>query len=306
MSRITLEQVQTSERFLKIPLALTEARYYRNLSADAKLLYGILKNRFQLSVKNKWVDENNCVYLIYKVNDLCEVLGYGRDKVIKLKKELIKYSLMDEVKQGLNRPNLIYLRNVETNEDVLQSDFHPKKGDETPRQIRKSEIPTSGGRKNRLLEVENSDSNKTNNKKIENNKYISSRKIDSEADTSERSAGADEAILESNSGYNYVAPQYYSLLQVIADAYAGKFNQFSLEKGHQNYYLTHHQKMKIGQFLSSGYVTSNEVLNMIERMPVDCDSPLAYLFRMLDNLKEERRLEAKYFAHQKAKAHYAD
>lgn len=37
------------------------------------------------------------------------MLGCGKDKVIKLKRELKKYDLLEEVRQELNKPNLIYL-----------------------------------------------------------------------------------------------------------------------------------------------------------------------------------------------------
>lgn len=62
--------------------------------------------------------------------------------------------------------------------------------------------------------------------------------------------------------------------------------------------------MKIGQYLTEEYVTSHEVIEMIERMPYDCEHPLAYLMKMLENLKEERRLEAKIVAHKQAELRY--
>ena len=62
--------------------------------------------------------------------------------------------------------------------------------------------------------------------------------------------------------------------------------------------------MKIGQYLAEEYITSHEVIDMIERIPYDCEHPLAYLMRMLENLKEERRLEAKIIAHKQAELKY--
>lgn len=178
MGRITLEQIQTGERFIKIPMAFVEANYYSKFSTEGKYLYGILYNRFQLSVKNGWVDNNNCVYLIYTVEDLCKILGFGKNKIIKLKKELIKYGLLEEVRQGLNKPNLLYLQNVETNEAILNSDFEEVENSSKPAEIaevsksnfQKSQNQTSGSLKNKLQEVSNLNSNKTNNIKTENNK----------------------------------------------------------------------------------------------------------------------------------------
>ena len=62
--------------------------------------------------------------------------------------------------------------------------------------------------------------------------------------------------------------------------------------------------MLIGQYLSDGYATSGEVLDIIERIPIDSESPLAYLLKCLENLKDERRLEAKMIAHRNAEMKY--
>ncbi|MGO5473767.1 phage replisome organizer N-terminal domain-containing protein [Streptococcus hyointestinalis] len=96
----------------------------------------------------------------------------------------------------------------------------------------------------------------------------------------------------------YIKPEYYSLLQIIADKYNEKFIY------PYNYSLTHQQKMLIGQFLSDGYMTSDEVLAMIDRIPEDVESPLAYLISSMERLKEERLLEAKAIAHENARRKY--
>lgn len=175
MGRITLEQIQTGERFIKIPMAFVESKYYSKFSTEGKYLYGILYNRFQLSLKNGWVDDKNCVYLIYTVEDLCKILGFGKNKVIKLKKELVKYGLLEEVRQGLNKPNLLYLQNVETKESLLNSDFEEVKNSSKPAEIaevsnsnfQNSQIQTSRSFKNKLQKVSNSNSNKTENNKTD-------------------------------------------------------------------------------------------------------------------------------------------
>lgn len=96
----------------------------------------------------------------------------------------------------------------------------------------------------------------------------------------------------------YIKPEYYSLLQIIADKYNEKFIY------PYNYNLTHQQKMMIGQFLSDGYMTSDEVLAMIDRIPDEVESPLAYLISSMERLKEERFLEAKAIAHENARRKY--
>jgi protein gp49-like protein len=89
---------------------------------------------------------------------------------------------------------------------------------------------------------------------------------------------------------------------VIADSYNDKF-AYDYDR-REIYNLTHRQKMLIGQFLADGYMTSQEILDTIERMPFDTEQPLAYLLKCLENLKEERRLEAKIVAHRNAELKY--
>lgn len=115
-----------------------------------------------------------------------------------------------------------------------------------------------------------------------------------------KSKKENKTILDNSSRETqpYIKPEYYSLLQVIADKYNEKFIY------PYNYSLTHQQKMLIGQFLSDGYMTSDEVLAMIDRIPEDVESPLAYLISSMERLKEERLLEAKAIAHENARRKY--
>ena len=115
-----------------------------------------------------------------------------------------------------------------------------------------------------------------------------------------KSKKENKTILDNSSRETqpYIKPEYYSLLQVIADKYNEKFIY------PYNYSLTHQQKMLIGQFLSDGHMTSDEVLAMIDRIPEDVESPLAYLISSMERLKEERLLEAKTIAHENARRKY--
>ena len=115
-----------------------------------------------------------------------------------------------------------------------------------------------------------------------------------------KSKKENKTILDNSSRETqpYIKPEYYSLLQVIADKYNEKFIY------PYNYSLTHQQKMLIGQFLSDGYMTSDEVLAIINRIPDDIESPLAYLISSMERLKEERLLEAKAIAHENARRKY--
>lgn len=51
--------------FIRVPKILMKDDRFRQLSSDAKLLYGLMLDRMALSIKNEWLDESNRVYIIY-------------------------------------------------------------------------------------------------------------------------------------------------------------------------------------------------------------------------------------------------
>ena len=307
--RISLAQGLGSENFYQLPKVMIGSKYYSKLKSEAKMMFMLLRDRMGASIENarkgdmRFVDDNQDVFIYYPIEELIENLGWKRDKVMSLKKQLIKYDLIDEVRQGLKKANRIYVKNVETRIELLNMDFEQKKQSENPvkspevgkTDFKKSEKSTSRGRKNRLQEVGKSDSSK--NKSSEIKQSENKNNIDSS-----RKAGADSLSIQKKSEEKYIQPEYYSLLQVITDSYNDKFAYDYNRR--EIYNLTHRQKMLIGQFLADGYMTSQEILDTIERMPFDTEQPLAYLLKCLENLKEERRLEAKIAAHRNAELRY--
>ncbi|WP_246566728.1 replication initiator protein A [Tissierella simiarum] len=61
--------------FFRIPKVLYIDPIFKNLSSDAKVLYGILLDRMELSMKDNWVDENNRVYIYFTIENIMEVMG---------------------------------------------------------------------------------------------------------------------------------------------------------------------------------------------------------------------------------------
>ena len=106
--KYNLSQVKT-ERFYQLPKYLFEDTYFKKMSAEAKIMYALLKDRFELSIQNEWVDKNNNIYFIFSNKHLCEYLGYAEQKIIKLKKELVNFNLLTQERVGLNKPNRLYL-----------------------------------------------------------------------------------------------------------------------------------------------------------------------------------------------------
>ena len=98
--------------FYRIPKALFTEPNFRELSTDVKVLYGILLDRMSLSLKNQWLDAQNKVYIIFTVEEIMDALNCANQKATRLMVELEKQAgLIERKRQGLGRPNLIYVKN---------------------------------------------------------------------------------------------------------------------------------------------------------------------------------------------------
>ena len=76
--------------FYRIPKVLFEVEGVKEISTDAKLLYGLMLDRMQLSAKNGWLDEEGRVYIYYTLEQVMENMNCARQKAAKLLDELEK------------------------------------------------------------------------------------------------------------------------------------------------------------------------------------------------------------------------
>lgn len=97
--------------FYRIPQVLFKDEKFAKLSTDAKVLYVLFLNRVSLSKKNHWIDEEGIVYVYYTIVSIQEDLHCASQKALKLLKELESYGLIERVKQGLCKPDRIYVKN---------------------------------------------------------------------------------------------------------------------------------------------------------------------------------------------------
>lgn len=74
--------------FYRVPKILFTAECFRLLSCEAKVLYGLLLDRMSLSIKNRWFDKEDRVYIIFTVEEIAELMNCGTQKAVKLLKEL--------------------------------------------------------------------------------------------------------------------------------------------------------------------------------------------------------------------------
>lgn len=107
--------------FYRVPKVLFTAECFKSLSCEAKVLYGLMLDRISLSIKNRWFDEEDRVYIIFTVEEIAELLSCGTQKAVKLMKELDSrqgIGLIEKKRLGLGKPNVIYVKNFMIRENL--------------------------------------------------------------------------------------------------------------------------------------------------------------------------------------------
>ncbi|MBA7572863.1 hypothetical protein ES708_14650 [subsurface metagenome] len=108
-SRFYTEKEEVTLRFYQVPKALFKNPKYNGLSLGSKLMYSILRDRLDLSIKNNWKDEKSYIYLIFSLKELMWLLTIDEKTVIKYKKELVRHALIVDKRIGQGNPNRIYV-----------------------------------------------------------------------------------------------------------------------------------------------------------------------------------------------------
>ncbi|WP_374140931.1 replication initiator protein A [Leptotrichia hongkongensis] len=175
------------QRFLMLPAGLAYGELYETLSTDSKFAWTILNDRAKLSKRNGWFDEDGSIYFIFNNIDLVKILKMSEPKVIKIKKELVEYGLLEQKRLGRGLPNRLYLF-----EPVLtESDIHlmlKENSDNTENLDITQNLNILSSRTKNSLVLDNADTDKNlnilssrtknssvlelNNFKANNNKYI--------------------------------------------------------------------------------------------------------------------------------------
>jgi hypothetical protein len=165
--------------FFRIPKVLFTDDQFADLSAESKVLYGMLLDRMGLSRVNGWLDNENRVYIIFTIEEIQSNLNCSRQKAVNLMAELDDkkgIGLIEKKRQGLGKPNLIYVKNfilvkavsVENTEDFKKSKNHTSEsminGTQEVQKIdfKKYDNQTSRSTKTELQEVSKLDGNNTN------------------------------------------------------------------------------------------------------------------------------------------------
>ena len=179
-------QEAESYTFYRVPKILFTAEAFDHLSTDAKLLYGILLDRMQLSVKNHWIDEDGKVFIYYPRQNIMDALTCGNKKAGQLLAELDERNgigLITRIHQGLGKPDKIYVHKCIVPDLKVRENPGPDEGSdpdtfrgvETTRpevlkeHVQRCRNDTSGGVERTRQEVSKGSCNDTEGNKTESN-----------------------------------------------------------------------------------------------------------------------------------------
>ena len=113
------------ELHFKLPKALMYEEKYKKLSANAKLLYAMLNDRTNLSIKNDWYDKFDRAFIICSIEEIEVFLSCARASASKYLKELVDFNLVkkakaSEMEVGKVKNNTMNVENLkESNSNIL-------------------------------------------------------------------------------------------------------------------------------------------------------------------------------------------
>ena len=139
--------------FYRVPKVLFTAECFKSLSCEAKVLYGLMLDRMSLSIKNRWFDEEDRVYIIFTVEEIAELLNCGTQKAVKLMKELDDnqgIGLIEKKRLGLGKPNVIYVKNF-----ILKEKCSPEQRGKAPENLGNTQ--NSENHNSRIVKTTNQD-----------------------------------------------------------------------------------------------------------------------------------------------------
>ena len=106
-------------KFYQLPKELYELEKYKDLSNDACVLYAMLRDRLQVSVKNGWVDEEGRVYFIYTREEAAIMIRKTERTIRKYFNELVEVNLLEEKIDG--RTYKLYLGKIQNNGKYIEN-----------------------------------------------------------------------------------------------------------------------------------------------------------------------------------------
>ena len=148
--------------FYRIPKQLFTNDFFKGLTTDAKVLYGLMLDRMSLSIKNNWFDAENRAYIYFSIEDTMEFLNCKKNKAVQTIAELDTnqgIGLIEKKRQGQGKPTIIYVKSFTIQESKVEKE-HKKIDPEVEKtNFKNIPKPTSKGLYNQPIEVLKTNSN---------------------------------------------------------------------------------------------------------------------------------------------------
>ena len=132
------------QTFYQVPkVFFTNDLYKKGLTDTEKIAFGMLKDRFELSKKNKWYDDKGRIYFIFSQIALMEIFDCSNKTASNIKKKLVQLNLLEIRKRGQGQTDLLYLKKpIVTDNDIYKI---KKEEDRTEPEEKKEDVQTLGG-----------------------------------------------------------------------------------------------------------------------------------------------------------------
>ena len=186
--------------FYRIPKALFTNDCFKDLSCDAKILYGLMLDRMSLSIKNQWFDEENRAYIYFSIEDIMELLNCGRNKAVKSLQELDDekgIGLIEKRRQGFGKVTIIYVKSF------VQEECEEQKKEKS-KMVKFINQTSAEEEETEEVYISNSNNTNINNTNLSENKsnhIVSADGIGSEEDEME-TLHAYQSLIKDNLDYD--------------------------------------------------------------------------------------------------------
>ena len=135
----TFGQSESTQAFAKLPKVFFNEKapqypQYKHLTAQHILAYTLMRDRLQLSIIKQMQDENGTPFICYDLRNVAADVRCGEKKAGQLVNDLDNMGLIHKVRQGLGKPNRIYVHDVLETEPSKRLDRTRSKDGQEPQE----------------------------------------------------------------------------------------------------------------------------------------------------------------------------
>lgn len=203
-------QNESTQAFAKLPKVFFNEEapqypQYKHLTAQHILAYTLMRDRLQLSIIKQMQDENGTPFICYDLRNVAADVRCGEKKAGQLVNDLDNMGLIHKVRQGLGKPNRIYVHDVLETEPSKRLDRTRSKDGQEPQEEQLKSCqeniaePSNGQTRpveRTVPEQSNGQSNKTDKNKTEISNTENSKTEISNTDNSNYSVNGNERALD--------------------------------------------------------------------------------------------------------------